>query len=272
MTRHAEIAGGGIGGLSSALMLAQQGWTVRIHEKSPAIREVGAGIYIKNNALEVLESIKLLDRLVPHGFRLERGQYVDPGGAMIQDRPFTGKSRVHVFLRQTLIEILRDAAERAGVEIVTNSTAVAAEPAGELWLEGGRCLRADLVIAADGVRSKIRDSLDLGATYRPLPTIVTRYLIPSREITPEPITREHWSGRYRIGVTPCRHDLTYVYQVCPEFGQIGNGLADRRRFLDARIPEASALARNDRPMRSGSTQLQHRAVSPLAAGTGRHCR
>jgi 2-polyprenyl-6-methoxyphenol hydroxylase-like FAD-dependent oxidoreductase len=219
MARHAEIAGGGIAGLSTAMILAQQGWTVRVHERSPEIREVGTGIYLKNNAIEVLEEFEIFDRLAPHGLKLERSQVLDRDGRIMQDRVLAGRTRVHVFLRQTLIESLRDAAERAGVEIETGSTAIAADPSGELLLEGGRRLRADLVIAADGVRSRVRDSLGIGAGYRSLPTSVNRYLIPSREITPEPVTREHWSDRYRIGITPCCNDLTYVYQVCPEWDE-----------------------------------------------------
>jgi 2-polyprenyl-6-methoxyphenol hydroxylase-like FAD-dependent oxidoreductase len=29
--------------------------------------------------------------------------------------------------------------------------------------------------------------------------------------------KEHWSGRYRIGTAPCSRELTYIYQVCPEW-------------------------------------------------------
>ena len=68
------------------------------------------------------------------------------------------------------------------------------------------------------------NSLGIGASYRSLPTSVNRYLIPSREITPEPVTREHWSGRYRIGITPCGNDLTYVYQVCPEWDKAATAM------------------------------------------------
>ena len=46
MKGHAEIAGGGIGGLALGTMLRQRGWTVRVHERSEEIREIGAGIYI----------------------------------------------------------------------------------------------------------------------------------------------------------------------------------------------------------------------------------
>src|SRR5262245_43369794 len=127
MNRHAERAGGGIGGLGSAVMLARQGWTVRVHERSPEIREIGTGIYIKNNAIEVLEEIGIFDRLIPNGVKLERSQVVDRAGDIVQDRVLAGKTRVHTFLRQTLIEALREAAEPDGVEIVTGLTAIRGE-------------------------------------------------------------------------------------------------------------------------------------------------
>src|SRR5882757_10749860 len=44
-TLHAEIAGGGFGGLTAATALAQRGWSVRLHEKGPELRAFGAGIY-----------------------------------------------------------------------------------------------------------------------------------------------------------------------------------------------------------------------------------
>jgi flavin-dependent dehydrogenase len=44
--RHAEIAGGGIAGLNAAIVLARCGWSVRVHERAPEIRETGAGIFL----------------------------------------------------------------------------------------------------------------------------------------------------------------------------------------------------------------------------------
>jgi 2-polyprenyl-6-methoxyphenol hydroxylase-like FAD-dependent oxidoreductase len=80
------------------------------------------------------------------------------------------------------------------------------------------------VIAADGAQSKLRESLDIGGSCRSLPTVVNRYLIPSRDITPEPVTTEHWSGRYRIGIMPCGDDLSFVFQVCPEWDKRASAL------------------------------------------------
>jgi 2-polyprenyl-6-methoxyphenol hydroxylase-like FAD-dependent oxidoreductase len=97
---HAEIAGGGIGGLSCAVMLARQGWTVRVHERAPQVREGGTGVYLKNNAIEVLEELQIFDRLVLHGSQLERAQRLDQAGRILQDRALVGQSRVHVSVRQ----------------------------------------------------------------------------------------------------------------------------------------------------------------------------
>lgn len=236
MRRHAEIAGGGVAGLASALMLARDGWTVRVHEQAPSIREAGTGLYIKNNSIEILEDLGLFQSLVPSGVRLERSQIVDRSGNMMLDRALAGDARTHVFRRQTLIETLREGAARAGAEIVTGSTAAAADPSGELILADGRRLKAELVIVADGIRSKIRDSLGITSRYRCLPTRVSRYLVPTRQITPDLITREHWSGRYRIGITPCTRDLSYVYQVSPESDRVASALPIDKAFWTSVFP------------------------------------
>jgi 2-polyprenyl-6-methoxyphenol hydroxylase-like FAD-dependent oxidoreductase len=253
MKGHAEIAGGGIAGLSSATMLARQGWTVRVHERSAEIRELGAGIFIKNNAIEVLEAIGVFDRLSAHGLRLDRAQLLDHQGRVMQERSLRDRSRVYIFLRQRLVEALRDAAEQAGVEIVTGSTAVAADPKGELQLENGRRLRADIVIVADGAQSKIRAGLGIDAEHRLLPTLVSRYLLPSLGKSVEPVTSEHWSHRYTIGITPCADDLTYVYQVCPEWDRAASVLPSDPALWSKAFPQLEQTI----GMMSQSAAIQH---------------
>ena len=105
--RTALIAGGGIGGLSVATLLAQRGWQVRVLERGDGIREIGAGIYIKNNSIEVFEEMGVFDRLKPHGSALQWARVVDAQGKTIQIRDnHTGKARVWVFPRQALVETL----------------------------------------------------------------------------------------------------------------------------------------------------------------------
>jgi 2-polyprenyl-6-methoxyphenol hydroxylase-like FAD-dependent oxidoreductase len=224
MNGHAEIAGAGIAGLGLAIMLAKIGWAVRVHERSPEVREIGTGIQLKNNAIEVLERIGVFSRLAPLGIQLERGRIRDPQGRILQERVLSGKSRVHVFLRQSLIEVLRDAALESGVEIQTNSAAIAADARGRLLLEDGQEVCADLVVAADGAQSRLRTSLGIGGAYRALPTVVNRYLVPSREFTPDLVSTEHWSGRRRIGIMPCGENLSFLFHVSPEWDQAASKL------------------------------------------------
>lgn len=215
MQRHAEIAGGGIAGLAAGMMLARAGWSVRVHERSPEIRESGAGIYLRNNSLDVLEEYGLFDRLVVQGTRLERSLSIDRDGTVRQNVPVPKTQRLYVTPRQALVDVLAYGAHEAGVEIALNSEAVAATPEGELIMADGRRHRADLIVAADGFNSKIRDSLNLGATHRELDTAVNRHFIPNRIIAERPESIQYWSGNRRIGVSPSGPNHTYVFTAFP---------------------------------------------------------
>ena len=85
-TRHAEIAGAGFAGLIAAILLAKAGWTVRVHERAEEIREIGAGIFLHNNGLLVLEEVGLMEDLAPRGTRLLRDRMVDWRGRPMQTR------------------------------------------------------------------------------------------------------------------------------------------------------------------------------------------
>ena len=216
MKGHAEIAGGGIGGLALGTMLRQRGWTVRVHERSEEIREIGAGIYIKDNSIRVMEEVGMFPRLAARGTRLQQARLKDPQGNVLLTRPHdTDATRVYVFSRQALIEEWRDAALAAGVEVVTGSTVSGADPGGALILENGERYKADLVVGCDGVWSRVRESLSLRARASQLPTVINRFLLPHRRFTPEPVTTEHYAGQRRIGITPSGEALTYVFTVSP---------------------------------------------------------
>lgn len=53
----AIIAGGGIGGLASALALARRGWDVEVLERAPEFTEVGAGLSLWPNGLRALDAL-----------------------------------------------------------------------------------------------------------------------------------------------------------------------------------------------------------------------
>jgi 2-polyprenyl-6-methoxyphenol hydroxylase-like FAD-dependent oxidoreductase len=200
-----------------ALLLAQRGWSVTVHERSDVVREIGAGIFLHNNGLLVLEEAGLMEELAPKGERLLRDRMVDHRGRVMQERDLSGpNTRRWSFPRQAPIEVLYGAASRAGVEILTGSAIRSAQPDGVLVGEDGREHRADLVIGADGYRSAVRNSLDLTRLERRLPTTSIRFLLPGRGLTPEPMSTEYWSRRRRIALAACGPNYTYCYMACPE--------------------------------------------------------
>jgi 2-polyprenyl-6-methoxyphenol hydroxylase-like FAD-dependent oxidoreductase len=215
MPKHVEIAGGGIGGLGLGMMLARKGWSVRIHERSPAIREVGAGISLRNNCIEVLERYAVFDRLKPHGTMLTLEQHLNSLCQFVQKRDLTGKHRTFVCPRQAVVDVLGNAARETGAEIVTSSRIISADRSGSMIDENGTRYSADLVVAADGLRSRVRDSLGIGARLEELHTNVNRYLIPMHPLTRPEQMLEIWSGDRRVGIMPCGNDKTYIYLVMP---------------------------------------------------------
>src|SRR5882757_1985085 len=57
------VVGGGIGGLATALALAQKGFGVRLFEQAPEFREIGAGIQLGPNVFKMFEWLGVSDEL-----------------------------------------------------------------------------------------------------------------------------------------------------------------------------------------------------------------
>src|ERR1051325_8824514 len=59
----AIIVGGGVGGLTTALMLHARGIDCEVYEQSDGIRELGVGINTLPHAIKELKELGLLERL-----------------------------------------------------------------------------------------------------------------------------------------------------------------------------------------------------------------
>ena len=216
MTGHAEIAGGGFTGLTMGTALAQAGWTVRVHERSPEIRAFGAGIWIWDNGVRVLKAIGAADEALEGC--TEAPTYIsrDARGRFIDEVPFapvtsTERSRMFCITRQQLLSAMLGAAERAGVEIVTSSTAQAPVPT-------ARCSPRTGAMAGGpghryGINSRVRDSLGLLKSRKAHVDGAIRVLVPHEPGYADEegrTIREWWNGYRRVLYTPCNEEVFYL--------------------------------------------------------------
>jgi 2-polyprenyl-6-methoxyphenol hydroxylase-like FAD-dependent oxidoreductase len=178
--------------------------------------------------------------------RIETLKAEDEQGRVLMHRDFGDRDRMVLPPRADLYDALIARAQELDVEIETNSVAVAARPAGELELDNGKVLDADLVVAADGVFSRVRESLLLTKRVDYLDEGYTRLLIPRRDEDPPTEITEYWSGSRRLLYDPCTPELNYVCLCCHVDDERGRQVpVDKQTWLESFPTLGSIIERID---------------------------
>ncbi|WP_420226471.1 FAD-dependent monooxygenase [Pigmentiphaga litoralis] len=187
------IAGGGIGGIATALALARAGRAVRVLERAAELGEIGYGLQLGPNAYRILVELGIADKLKEVAFYPNNLVMIDAIdgkeltrielGDAFQERygyPYT------VIHRSDLHQMLLDAARALpGVSIET-SRGVASftqDATGvDVVCEDGSQYRGAALIGADGLKSRVRAAiLDDGAP-RVAGQVAYRGVVPIEEI------------------------------------------------------------------------------------------
>ena len=136
MRRHAEIAGAGFAGLTAACALAQRGWSVRVHERGQRLRTTGAGIYIYENGLRVLEALGAYAEAVKGAPIAHTREVRDDRNRVVSRHRWDSSSRVFSIVRQQVINALAAAPTRVVIAVGEESqdtfTARASDATAEL--------------------------------------------------------------------------------------------------------------------------------------------
>ncbi|MFC9729794.1 FAD-dependent monooxygenase [Streptomyces roseolus] len=162
----AVVVGGGIGGLAAAIGLRRIGWEVRVVERAPVLQDAGAGISLAANGLRALDELGVGEAVrsaargqYSGGTRTPAGGWLTRmDGALLEEAvgtPIVGIPRA------TLHRLLREALPPDALPIGFDAGSVRQTAPGTVRVEDGRgeALEADLVVAADGIGSRIRSGL-----------------------------------------------------------------------------------------------------------------
>jgi 2-polyprenyl-6-methoxyphenol hydroxylase-like FAD-dependent oxidoreductase len=160
----AVVIGGGIGGLTAAISLRRAGVEAVVFERSPELREVGAGIALWANATKALRKLGLYeavrDRAAEIGGEtrtwLGRRLFAIPAEAM---RSRFGEANLVMHradLQAALLAAQPDDAVRLGANLESFSQDGEAVVA---HFSEGREETADFLVGADGLRSTVRARL-----------------------------------------------------------------------------------------------------------------
>jgi 2-polyprenyl-6-methoxyphenol hydroxylase-like FAD-dependent oxidoreductase len=213
--RTAIVIGGGIGGLTAAAALKRKGWQVLVLERAPSLDPIGSALAVMPNALLCLDVLGVGDAVrkrarIPHDGGLRR-----PSGRWLSRLNVEGaydrySDPAVLILRSDVVGLLRGLLADSEVRTGTEVTGVSFEDGVVTTTTGDE--RADLVVAADGIRSTARPVLfpdHPGPSY----TGLTSW----RLMVEDPVIEfdESWGRGLVFGVNMATDGLIYCYATGP---------------------------------------------------------
>ncbi|KAM5373077.1 hypothetical protein ACJA88_008605 [Fusarium oxysporum] len=162
------IAGGGIAGLITAIaLLKHPNVNVQVYERAPEFKEIGASIALGPNGLRTLDRLGVQNALAEGFAQRQKSGYPmiyrhwKTGEVIDHDVHNTVQSKKHAtarFHRAHLHHALLENLPEGIVHLGKTTVDVKADPdeGATLYFEDGTTATADIVVGADGLRSKVR--------------------------------------------------------------------------------------------------------------------
>ncbi|KAK4546641.1 hypothetical protein LTR36_001858 [Oleoguttula mirabilis] len=196
------VVGAGIGGLTTAIALRRAGHKVTIYEKSSLSHEIGQGITISPHGGRILQRLGMdfqKARMTDYmGTNIVDAATLEPKAPMLDQsgwgRQFgvRMKTAYRIDLHANLLELARsDKGEGPPVKVLARAGVLEIDADNaSITLENGETIKADILIAADGVRSKAAKHI-VGndcPEVQSSGTIVYRFTLPTERLLNDPET------------------------------------------------------------------------------------
>jgi 6-hydroxynicotinate 3-monooxygenase len=227
ITRRIAVVGAGLGGLSVAGFLQRLGFPVTVYEQAPSFSRIGAGIILSANATKTLARLGVEGALAETGIRphcyISRAW--DTGETMYEitfdaasEQRFGGP---YLNIHRGDLHAVLERVVRPGTVAFGHGLAALEETTHCLRLvfDNGIAAEADIVIGADGIRSKVRDHLLGAEPPRFVGAVAHRAIFPTERLRGFKIPDcTKWWGRDRHALPyfmTNRRDEIYVIGVAP---------------------------------------------------------
>lgn len=161
-TSRAIIIGGGIAGPAASLFLQRGGIEPRIFEAYPEPATIGGGFQIAPNGMRVLNALGLADQVAAAGAPSNAFAFRNRQGRALGHIRLRRSGYGVTILRAAFHRILLEETERRGLSISYGKRLSAIEDTGRAIVarfDDGSEARGDVLLAADGVHSRVRGLL-----------------------------------------------------------------------------------------------------------------
>lgn len=164
-SNSAVVVGGGIGGLAAAIGLRLAGWDVTVIERAAVLDDAGAGISLAANGMRALAALGMAEAIEAASRRQYTGGTSTPDGRRLAAMDGAALERelgapIIGIPRADLHRILREALPAETLVIGSEVTDLdTSDPDRIRVSHGDTTLTTDLVVAADGIHSRIRRRL-----------------------------------------------------------------------------------------------------------------
>ena len=220
--KRIAIIGAGIGGLTAALAFKQKGFNVTVYESAAEIKPVGAGIGIANNAMQIFKKLGIHKKIENAGVKVSSMNITDhklQSLSVMDLKGFEVKYGVcNVSIHRAVLQnILAEEIGFENIQLSKRLLKIEQTDNVKLFFEDCSIETADVVIAADGIKSVVRNQLFDQSKIRDTNQICWRG-VSKIELPKQYANKavEAWGKGKRFGFVQINNQDVYWYAVVNE--------------------------------------------------------